>query len=96
MDSVTEDFVSAIEDLTDVVKRLKFPAPVVRVDAAVPTVVHAQALAPTVNVQPAAITMTAAAAPSVTIERPRGSFIVRVTKRDYNGHIEEMVITPTR
>ncbi len=78
---ISEDFVSAIEDLTDVVKKMRIPAPIVRVDP--------QMAAPVVHVAASKITM-----PPIELARPVGNYKVTVVKRDGEGRIKEMTIKP--
>lgn len=80
---ISEDFVNAIEDLTDVVKKMRFPAPVVRVDP--------QMTPPAVHVAGSKITI-----PPIELARPVGSYKVTVIKRDAEGRIKEMTIKPDK
>lgn len=83
MDAINEDILVAIEDLTEVIKKVRLPAPIVRVDP--------QVSAPAVHVAGSKITM-----PPIELARPVGDYRVTVTKRDSEGRIKEMTIKPDR
>lgn len=76
----TEDIVGALEDLGAALKRLRLPNVYVNPTAA-----------PAVHVDPTRVTV---AAPAVTVQSQHRTFTVRVTKRDSEGFIKELTITP--
>ncbi len=83
-----EDFVGAIEELTEAVRLFKFPALPATARQAAP-VVHVAA--PEVNIAPSKFTL-----PPIEVRHPQTSYLVKITKRDFDGRIQEMTIIPER